>query len=85
MIKGFKVRIYPTKEQELTFNKFIGASRFIYNWTIDRQSENYKKGGKFISSYDMQKHFRKATYNILLSFYPQNYLHIHAYKNEYMD
>jgi putative transposase len=55
VIKGFKIRVYPTKEQELTFYKFIGASRFIYNWTINKQSENYKNGNNFISSFSLSK------------------------------
>ncbi len=55
MIKGIKVRLYPTKEQEILMWKSVGAMRFIYNWTLDKQNENYKNGGKFISSYDLQK------------------------------
>ena len=50
MIKGFKVRLYPTKEQELKFIQFCGASRFIYNWTIKLQDDNYKNGNKFIDN-----------------------------------
>lgn len=55
MIKGFKIRVYPTKEQEILFYKFIGASRFIYNWTINRQNKNYKEGNSFISSFILSK------------------------------
>ena len=29
--------------------------RFIYNWTLARQEENYKDGGKFISNNDIRK------------------------------
>ena len=55
MIKGFKVRLNPTKEQEKKFIQFCGASRFIYNWTIKLQDENYKNGNKFIGNYDAEK------------------------------
>ena len=55
MIKGFKVRINPTEEQEVIFNKCFGLKRFIYNYCINRQSENYKQGNKFINKYDLKK------------------------------
>ena len=51
MIKGFKVRLNPTKEQEQKFIQFCGANRFIYNWVIKLQDENYKNGNKFIEKY----------------------------------
>ena len=44
-----KVRIYPTKEQEQKLWQSVGTARFIYNYTIAKQEENYRNGGKFIS------------------------------------
>ena len=55
MIKGTKVRLYPTKEQELLMWKSVGVMRFIYNWTLEQQENNYKNGGKFISDNDLRK------------------------------
>lgn len=55
IIKGIKVRLYPTKQQEILMWKSVGAMRFIYNWTLDRQNENYKNKGKFISDNDLRK------------------------------
>ena len=55
MIKGFKVRIYPTKEQEDLIWKHIHASRFIWNYMLGMQIENYEAGGKFISAFNMNK------------------------------
>ena len=49
MILAKKVRLYPTKEQEQKLWQSIGTARFIYNYTIAKQEENYKNGGKFIS------------------------------------
>ena len=48
MILSMKVRLYPTTNQEENLWKSVGTSRFIYNWTLKRQEENYKNGGKFI-------------------------------------
>lgn len=32
-----------------------GTTRFIYNWILSRQEENYKNGGKFISDRTLKK------------------------------
>ena len=55
MIKTIKVRLKPTEEQEKLFWKSAGTARYIYNWTLDKQIENYKNGGKFISDNDLRK------------------------------
>ena len=55
MILGNKVRVFPTKEQEQKMWQSVGTARFIYNWTLARQEENYKNGGKFISDNDLRK------------------------------
>lgn len=55
MILGKKVRLYPTKEQEQKMWQSVGTARFIYNWTLSRQEENYKNGGKFISDNELRK------------------------------
>ena len=33
--KSIRVRLYPTKEQEVLINKTIGCARFIYNYTLE--------------------------------------------------
>ncbi|KEI08985.1 RNA-guided endonuclease InsQ/TnpB family protein, partial [Clostridium novyi] len=33
----------------------VGTARFIYNWTLNKQQENYKNGGKFIKDSDLRK------------------------------
>ena len=48
MILRKKVRLYPTKEQEQKLWQSVGTARFIYNWTLNKQEENYKNGRKFI-------------------------------------
>ena len=53
MIKGFKVRINPTEEQKVKLIQFCGANRFIYNWVIKLQDNNYKSGNKFIDKYSL--------------------------------
>ena len=55
MILSKKVRLYPTKNQEENLWKSVGTARFIYNWTLARQEENYKNDGKFISDGVLRK------------------------------
>ena len=61
MILGRKVRLCPTNEQEQKLWQSVGTARFIYNWTLARQDDNYtlkgtsKNGGKFISDNDLRK------------------------------
>lgn len=55
MILAKKVRIFPNVEQEQKLWQSVGTARFIYNWTLGRQDENYKNGGKFIKDEDLRK------------------------------
>lgn len=55
MILAMKVRIIPNTEQEQQLWKSVGSARFIYNWTLARQEENYKNGGKFINDSELRK------------------------------
>lgn len=55
MILAKKVRIIPNVEQEQKLWQSVGTARFIYNWTLSRQEENYKNGGKFIKDGDLRK------------------------------
>lgn len=59
MILAKKVRLYPTKLQEQKLWQSVGTARFIYNWTIEKQEDNYKNGGKFISDNDLRKEITK--------------------------
>jgi len=55
VILAKKVRIIPNVEQEQKLWQSVGTARFIYNWTLARQEENYKNGGKFIKDGDLRK------------------------------
>ena len=55
MYKSYKIRLYPTKEQEILFRKHIGCSRIIYNYFLDYQNKNYENGNKYVGKYDIQR------------------------------
>lgn len=65
MILAKKIRLFPTKEQEQKLWQSVGTARFIYNWTLNRQEENYKNGGKFIKDSDLRKEITKLKKNEL--------------------
>ena len=41
MNKSFKVRIYPTQEQQVLLEKTFGANRFVYNYFLNLKSKLY--------------------------------------------
>lgn len=55
MIVSKKVRLLPTKDQEIKMWQSVGTARFIYNWILVKQEENYKNGGKFFSDNVLRK------------------------------
>ena len=55
MILAKKIRLYPTVKQEHKLWQSVGTARFIYNWTLNKQEENYKNGGMFINDNDLRK------------------------------
>ena len=55
MITSIKVRLEPNNKQTSKLFQCCGTARFVYNWTLARQEENYMNGGKFISDNDLRK------------------------------
>lgn len=55
MIKSYKIRIFPTKDQEQLIYKHIGCCRFIWNYMLDLQNTRYKNKEKYLSAFDMIK------------------------------
>jgi putative transposase len=44
LIKSIKIRLKPTLEQEILMKRSVGATRFVYNWGLDKWEEMYKEG-----------------------------------------
>ena len=53
MIKSFKIRLYPTKEQEQLFWKHIGSCRYIWNYMLEVQQKRFEAHEKHLSGFDM--------------------------------
>ena len=48
MIKAYKYKMKPTAEQESLLNEFFGSARYIYNWGLNQEVENFKANHKRI-------------------------------------
>lgn len=51
-----KIRIYPTKEQEVLLIKSCGVARFTYNWGLAEWKKQYSEGYK-LNSLSLKKQF----------------------------
>jgi putative transposase len=55
MLKAYKYRIYPTKEQTEMIKVHFGACRFVYNWALEQKIKIYQQSNKSISRFDLQR------------------------------
>ena len=49
--------LLPNNKQKTKLFQYANTARFAYNWTLGREQENYKNGGRFISDGDLRKEF----------------------------
>ena len=57
MIKSIKVRLNPNNKQITKLFQYARCARFVYNWAIAKEQENYKQGNKFLSDNELRKEF----------------------------
>lgn len=67
MIKGIKVRLYPTKEQEILFWKSAGVARWSYNYFLAESERHYNEylQGKQSTKTIKEGEVRKYINNVL--------------------
>ena len=59
MKKAIKVMLIPNNVQQTKMFQYAGAARFAFNWALAKEKENYEKGGKFISNFELRKEFTR--------------------------
>ena len=57
--KTYKVMLLPNNKQETKLFQFAGASRFIYNWTLEQEQKAYKENNKFLFDGELRKTLTK--------------------------
>ena len=55
ILKAYKFRMYPNKEQKEQINKTLGCTRLVYNHYLEKKQTMYKENKKTISCYDCIK------------------------------
>lgn len=55
MLKAFKYKLEPTKEQTILLNKHIGASRFVYNLALETKQMAYVENKVNLSCFALHK------------------------------
>ena len=55
LIKTYKVRLEPNNVQNTRMLKSAGTARWVYNWVLAKQKENYELGNKFIQDGILRK------------------------------
>ena len=87
MLKAYKYKIYPNKEQEEYLTKTFGCTRFIYNKMLADKIEYYKETGEMLKNTPAQykKEFKwlKEVDSLALANAQQNLEK--AYKNFFRD
>lgn len=58
MIKSYKIRLYPTAEQETSMWRHIGCCRYIWNYMLAYQQELYEQGEKHLTAFGMINLFK---------------------------
>ena len=53
MYKGYKIRIYPTKDQIKSLNKHIGHCRFIWNYMLETQIKRFENKEPRLKQFEM--------------------------------
>lgn len=54
-MKTYKTKLKLNNKQRTQFFKNAGVARYVYNFTLTLQEENYRAGNKFLSDCDIRK------------------------------
>lgn len=55
ILRAYKYRAFPTKEQEVLLAKHFGCSRWIYNYALDKKIKAYQTTKESLSRFTIQK------------------------------
>lgn len=50
--RSYKYRLYPTIQQELLLNQYVGAKRWMYNYLLSEQKRRHAANEKHLSAFD---------------------------------
>ena len=47
-VRGVRIKLLPTQQQEVLLTQFIGTRRFAYDWALEKRTETWLKEGRII-------------------------------------
>ena len=57
MLKAYKYKLMPNREQREILSKYFGCVRFVYNWGLENKINTHKECGKSISYVKLSSEF----------------------------
>lgn len=55
MIRSYKYRLYPNREQEVLISKHFGCCRWVWNWALSEKNKSWAEKQSRIHKYDLSK------------------------------
>lgn len=55
VLKAYKFRIYPDNEQAYFINNCINSCRYVFNWALEQEKNEYETNKKMIGKYGLNK------------------------------
>jgi len=59
MLRGIKVKLYPTKKQEIYIKDLLGSYRFVYNKCLEKKIEEYTLNDKSLGLKELGVYFHQ--------------------------
>ncbi len=59
MYKAFKYKLNPTKQQITELTKWFGCARWIWNWALTTNTQQYQLNKKFVFKFDLTNQLPK--------------------------
>lgn len=59
MNRGYKTQLAPNNRQATLFRQHCGASRFAYNWGLERRIQEYEESGKSSNAIEQHRQLNK--------------------------
>jgi len=56
MLRAYKYKLKPTKTQQDILSTWFGITRYIWNWSVTTNKNNYELYKQFIFAYDLNKY-----------------------------
>ena len=70
IIKTYKFKLKPNKEQEETLGHYLNTTRFIYNLCLGYKKDLYSSYGLNKSKYEIQKELKEIKNDEIITYTP---------------